>query len=92
MSLEVLRLLKVRATLEPAFREQLMKSPLKFLQEYDLTEEEKRQIILPNFSWLFEHKLAAMAYPPTPPLLRPVSPAPLLVNRAARPGKPLLGM
>lgn len=38
MSLEVLRLLKVRATLEPAFREQLMRSPLKFLQEYDLTD------------------------------------------------------
>ncbi len=63
MSIEVLRLIKVRANLEPAFREQLMKSPLQFLQEYDLTEEEKRQIILPNFGWLFEHKLAAMAYP-----------------------------
>jgi len=33
-------------------REQLMKSPLKCLQEYDLTEDEKRQIILPNFDWL----------------------------------------
>jgi atypical dual specificity phosphatase len=63
MSIEVLRLIKVRANLEPAFREQLMKSPLKFLQEYDLTEDEKRQIILPNFGWLFENKLAAMAYP-----------------------------
>ena len=63
MSIEVLRLIKVRANLEPAFREQLMRSPLQFLQEYDLTEEEKRQIILPNFGWLFENKLAAMAYP-----------------------------
>ncbi len=63
MSLEVLRLIKVRANLEPAFREQLMRSPLQFLQEYDLTEDEKRQIILPNFDWLFENKLAAMAYP-----------------------------
>src|SRR6266702_6108749 len=63
MSIEVLRLIKVRANLEPAFREQLMKSPLQFLQEYDLTEEEKRQIILPNFGWLFENKLGAMAYP-----------------------------
>ncbi len=51
MSIEVLRLIKVRANIEPAFREQLMKSPLKFLQEYDLTEDEKRQIILPNFGW-----------------------------------------
>jgi atypical dual specificity phosphatase len=63
MSVEVLRLIKIRATLEPAFREQLMKSPLKFLQEYDLTEEEKRQIILPHFSWLVENKLAALSYP-----------------------------
>ena len=63
MSIEVLRLIKVRANLEPAFRRQLMKSPLKCLQEYDLTDEEKRQIILPDFAWLFENKLAAMAYP-----------------------------
>jgi atypical dual specificity phosphatase len=63
MSIEVLRLIKVRANLEPAFRAQLMKSPLKCLQEYDLTEDEKRQIILPNFDWLLENKLAAMAYP-----------------------------
>jgi atypical dual specificity phosphatase len=63
MSIEVMRLIKVRAHLEPAFREQLMRSPSQFLQEYDLTEEEKRQIILPNFSWLFENKLAAMPYP-----------------------------
>ncbi len=63
MSIEVLRLIKVRANLEPTFREQLMRSPLQFLQEYDLTEEEKRQIILPNFGWLLENKLAAMAYP-----------------------------
>jgi len=63
MSIEVLRLIKVRTTLEPAFREQLMRSPLKFLQEYDLTEDEKRQIILPHFSWLVENKLAALSYP-----------------------------
>lgn len=63
MSIEVLQLIKAKANLEPAFREQLMKSPLQFLQDYDLTDEEKRQIILPNFGWLFEKKLAALAYP-----------------------------
>jgi atypical dual specificity phosphatase len=63
MSIDVLRQVKVRANLEPGFREQLLKSPLKFLQDYDLTEDEKRQIILPRFSWLVEHKLAAMSYP-----------------------------
>ena len=60
MSIEVLRLIKVRANLEPAFREQLMRSPLQFLQEYELTEDEKRQIILPNFGWLLENKLACL--------------------------------
>ncbi len=63
MSIEVLRLIKVRARFEPAVHEQLMKSPLKFLQEYDLTEDEKKQIILPHFSWLVENKLAALSYP-----------------------------
>ena len=63
MSIEVLRLIKVRATLEPPFRAQLMSSPLKFLQGYELNEEEKGQIILPHFSWLIENKLAALSYP-----------------------------
>lgn len=63
MSIEVLRLIKAKANLEPRFREQLMRRPLQFLQEYDLTEDEKCQIILPNFGWLFENKLAALAYP-----------------------------
>jgi len=63
MSTEALQLIKVRTYLEPAFRAQLMSNPLQFLQEYDLTEDEKRQIILPHFGWLFENKLAAMAYP-----------------------------
>ena len=63
MSIDVLRQVKVRANLEPSFREHLLKSSLKFLQDYDLTEDEKRQVILPNFSWLEEHKLAAMSFP-----------------------------
>ena len=63
MSIEVLRQVKVRANLDPDFRVHLLKSPLKFLQDYDLTEDEKRQVILPNFSWLVEHKLAALSYP-----------------------------
>ncbi len=63
MSIEVLRQVKVRANLESGFREQLLKSPLKFLQDYELTDDEKRQVILPNFSWLEEYKLAALSYP-----------------------------
>jgi atypical dual specificity phosphatase len=63
LSIEVLREVKVRANLDPDFRGQLLKSPLKFLQNYDLTEDEMRQIIIPNFSWLEENKLAGMSYP-----------------------------
>ena len=63
MSIEVMRFVKARAHLEPAFRAQLMSNPWQFLQQYDLTEDEKRQIILPNFSWLIENSLAAMPYP-----------------------------
>ncbi len=63
MSIEVLREVKVRANLDPDFRGRLLKSPLKFLQNYDLTEDEMREVILPNFHWLVEHKLAAMPYP-----------------------------
>ena len=63
MSIEVLRQVKVRTNLEPAFREQLLKSPLMFLQDYNLTKEEKTQIVLPHFSWLVEQKLAALSYP-----------------------------
>jgi atypical dual specificity phosphatase len=63
MSREVLRLIKVRANMERSFREQLMRSPLQFLQDYDLTEDERRQIILPRFNWLAENKVAAMSYP-----------------------------
>lgn len=63
MSVEVMRFIKARAHLEPEFRAQLMNNPWQFLQEYDLTEDEKREIILPNFSWLIENMLAAMPYP-----------------------------
>ncbi len=63
MSVEVMRFIKARAHLEPEFRVQLMSNPWQFLQDYDLTEDEKREIILPNFSWLIENSLAAMPYP-----------------------------
>lgn len=63
MSTETVSSIKVHLTLDPTFRQQFMQGPLKFLQEYNLTEDEKRQIILPHFSWLEEKKLAATSYP-----------------------------
>ena len=63
MSIEEVRSIKVRANLDSAFRAQLMKSPLQFLQAYNLNEDEVRQILLPHFRWLVEDKLAATSYP-----------------------------
>lgn len=63
MSLEVMRLIKVRAQFEPDIREQISRSPLSFLCKYDLTDGEKRQIILPHFSWLVTNSIAALSYP-----------------------------
>ena len=63
MSIKEVRTIKVRANFEPAFRAQLMKSPLQFLQVYNLNEDEVRQILLPHFRWLVEDKLAATSYP-----------------------------
>ncbi len=63
MSLEVMRLIKVRAQFEPDVREQMSKSPLSFLSDYDLTDDEKRQIILPHFEWLVTNRIAALSYP-----------------------------
>ena len=44
MSIEILSQVKVRANLDPDFRGRLLKSPLKFLQDYELTDDEKRQV------------------------------------------------
>jgi atypical dual specificity phosphatase len=52
-----------RARREPAFRERLTTDPLEAVQEYDLTEAERRWIVLPNFSWLLEGELAGSARP-----------------------------
>jgi atypical dual specificity phosphatase len=63
MSTGVMHFIKARAYLDANFRAQLMSNPWQLLHEYDLTEDEKREIILPNFSWLIENMLAAMPYP-----------------------------
>ena len=57
--------LKVRAQLDPVFRRKLAASPLRFLANFDLSFDEKRQIILPRFSWIIENWLAAMPFPAT---------------------------
>jgi atypical dual specificity phosphatase len=63
MSYEIMQLLMERVDQDHDFRQQIRMAPEPTLSEYDLTEEEKQQLILPNFSWLIEHKLAGVSQP-----------------------------
>ena len=65
MSSNIFQELKIRARLDPVLRRKLASRPLQFLANFDLSFDEKRQIILPQFSWIFEGKLAAMPFPTT---------------------------
>jgi atypical dual specificity phosphatase len=65
MSGNVFQELKIRAQLDPVVRRKLAAYPLQFLANFDLSFDEKRQIVLPNFSWIIEDKLAAMPFPAT---------------------------
>lgn len=63
MTEEVVQHLKERMQTDLAFRRELLLSPRHMLQDYPLSEEEKLQFVLPNFSWLIEGQLAGSAYP-----------------------------
>jgi len=65
MSGNVFQELKVRAQLDPIVRRKLIAYPLQFLANFDLSFDEKRQIVLPRFSWILEESLAAMPFPST---------------------------
>ncbi len=65
MSGNVFQELKIRAQLDPVLRRKLAASPLQFLANFDLSFDEKRQIVLPRFSWIIEDRLAAMPFPST---------------------------
>jgi atypical dual specificity phosphatase len=65
MSHNVFQELKIRAQFDPVLRRKLAASPLQFLANFDLSFDEKRQIILPRFSWIIEERLAAMPFPST---------------------------
>jgi atypical dual specificity phosphatase len=65
MSGNVFQELKVRAQLDPIVRRKLIASPLQFLANFNLSFDEKRQIVLPCFSWILEERLAAMPFPST---------------------------
>jgi atypical dual specificity phosphatase len=63
MSAEELQRLLERAQQEPAFQQQLVAAPVAVLGDYDLTDDEKLQVVAPNFSWLIEGRLAGVSRP-----------------------------
>jgi atypical dual specificity phosphatase len=63
MSDEIVKQIKERMRIDPAFREDLIDSPLLVLQKYPLTEEEKQLFVAPNFGWMIEKRLAGVSYP-----------------------------
>src|SRR5437588_10465106 len=63
MSVTVFQELRIRAQLDPVVRRKLAAYPLQFLAGFDLSFDEKRQIVLPRFSWIMEARLAAMPFP-----------------------------
>lgn len=65
MSSNMFQELKIRARLDPVLRRKLASYPLQFLANFDLSFDEKRQIVLPRFSWIIEDRLAAMPFPST---------------------------
>src|SRR5207244_6673536 len=54
MSLRVFQELKIRAQLDPVVRRKLAAHPLRFLANFDLSFDEKRDIVLPHFTWRSE--------------------------------------
>ncbi len=52
-----------RARREPAFRERLTTAPLEAVRGYELTEAERRWLVLPNFCWLLDGEVAGSARP-----------------------------
>src|SRR6266567_91065 len=65
MSAHVFQELKIRAKFDPVWRRKLVAYPLQFLANFDLSFDEKRQLVLPRFSWILEERLAAMPFPST---------------------------
>lgn len=63
MSAEACQQVAERLRQDDAFRELFSRRPLAALREYDLTADERQDLILPNFSWLVDRELAGMSRP-----------------------------
>ena len=63
MTASVLQELAARMRSDVAFRQQLFAAPRATLADYDLTEEERLTLILPNFGWLVPGEVAGSSRP-----------------------------
>lgn len=63
MTQVVLQELAARLRSDATFRQQLFAAPRAILAGYDLTEEERLTLILPNFGWLVPGEIAGSARP-----------------------------
>src|SRR5437764_6903530 len=63
MSTEEMQRLLERSQRDPAFLQHLFVAPLGVLIDYDLTDDEKLQVVAPNFGWLIEGRLAGVSRP-----------------------------
>src|SRR5205814_3926273 len=64
-SVSVFQELRIRRHLDAVVRRKLAAGALEFLADFDLSFDEKRQIVLPQFGWILEERLAAMPFPLT---------------------------
>ena len=65
MGSEAFRRLLDHARQDRVFRQQLIDEPLAAMAGYALTAEERLQILVPNFGWLIEGRLAGASRPRT---------------------------
>ncbi len=63
MTREVFAALATRLRSDAEFRQQLFAAPRVTLGTYDLTEEERARLILPNFGWVVPGQVAGSARP-----------------------------
>ena len=63
MSTEAFRRLLDHARHDAAFRQQLVEEPLAAMSPYALSQAERRWLLLPNFGWLIEGRLAGVGRP-----------------------------
>ncbi len=73
MSADTVQRIYERLRQDGQFRDAFLAAPLAILATFDLTVEERRQLVLPNFSWLVDGRLAGMARPRSPDAISALS-------------------